>query len=144
MNTQETDSERRARHTREHKEKYERLAVWLGVPALLALIPFPALRVSHALADGDEHLNTLPLHVWDAKHGVELVALKQGTCKCCWQALPRTNENKRGEGVLGLVRNAIKRDREAGREPLQTRWSLSETVCVLKHVARYHLLKGES
>ena len=120
--------------SREHFEKYDALAHWLGWNALAALVPFPPERVRAALQAGDEHLNTLSLVSWDRKHGYEPDKLKPEVCSCCGQVKPVTA--RREAGVWGLVRAAIKRDREAGRTPLVTAWSLSDTVCVLKHVAK--------
>jgi hypothetical protein len=132
----ETNAEVRARQQHEHREKFESLAQWLGVESLKQLVPFPPSRIRAALAAGDEHLNTLPLVSWDGQHGLTPDERQHRICHCCKQSLPVRFVTP---GVWGLVRAAIRRDHEAGRTPLVKAWSLSDTVCVLKHVARYHV-----
>jgi hypothetical protein len=127
-------TDRREQQAREHFEKYDKLAQWLGVAELQALVPFSQERVNAALASGDEHLNTLSLAAWDRQHGtIPGEAAKR--CPCCHQVLPQEEQPR---GVWDLVRAAIKRDKTTGSLPLCNAWSLSDTVCVLKHVARYY------
>jgi hypothetical protein len=115
-----------------HERKYEALAQALGLDALKALVPFSAERIRQALAAGDQHLNTLPLASWDKCHGKETT--KPEKCCACGQYKPVKPETQ-VVGVWALYVANIKRGglREAGG------WSLSNTVCVLKHVARYHI-----
>lgn len=117
----------------EHFTKYDELARWLGIPALVALIPFSRERVAAALASGDEHLNTLPLRAWDDRHGTP--RQPAGTCKTCGRATPAVNPTG---GVLGLVRAALRRDVGGTGGRVSRAWSLCETVCVLKHVATHY------
>lgn len=102
----------------EHVQKYEQIAQSIGVDVLLPLLPRRAspARVKAALDSGDEHLNTIPLSCWDR--------------------------------AAGYVHREV-RDELHGPEnvptpaPLRGRsLSLAERVCVLKHVARYHLPFG--
>ena len=51
-----------------HREKYEALAHVVGIEDLKKIIFFHGTtpdRINKALAGGDEHLNTIPLRVWD-------------------------------------------------------------------------------
>lgn len=145
----ETREESRARQTREHVAKFEALAQWLGVDALKKLVPRSREQILGALAAGDEHLNMWGLQPWDNQHGVEPVLGENGwrtsnmpkTCRCCGQVIPVPPAD-RAAGVWGLVRAAIARDRAKGIAPsLVNGWSLSDTGCVLKHVARHHIAK---
>lgn len=99
----------------EHAQKYEQIAQSIGVGVLLALLPERATpaRVKAALGAGDEHLNTIPLSSWDMAAGY----------------------------VHREVRNELHGpDNVPTPAPLRGRsLSLAERVCVLKHVARYHL-----
>lgn len=117
----------------EHYAKQDRHARWLGLDAVRALVPFTREQIRAALDAGDVHLNTLPLHVWDKAHGEP--TKKPTPCDCCKQMRPREPSTL----MRGLVRQAVTRDVIAGREPLLRAWSLSDTVCVLKHVARYYI-----
>lgn len=123
------------RQAREHWERYDKIAKWLGWNNVRKLVPFSNEGVKLALANGDKHLNSLQLAAWDRQHGntpgKKLDAPK--VCQCCKQTLPPPDQTA---GMWGLVRAAIKRDKLAGREPLLTSWSLSDTVSTLKHVAR--------
>jgi hypothetical protein len=89
---------------RAHYENYEKIAQTLGVEMLKDLVPFSRERILHAINEGDEHLNSLPLKEWDRKHP----AIFEWAHR---RSLPR-------EAVC---------------------WVLCDTVCVLKHVARYHI-----
>jgi hypothetical protein len=122
-------TDRQEQQAREHAEKYDRIAEWLGRAAVESLIPFSDDRVSAALAAGDAHLNTLSLASWDGRHGQERA---RKVCSCCKQVLP---PEERAPGVLDLVRAAIRRARATDTVPLLTAWSLSDTVCVLKRAA---------
>lgn len=119
----------------QHEQKYEALAQRLGVKALAALVPFSRERIEAALAAGDEHLNTLPLSTWDARHGTEPGSVRL-YCGSCAQALPY--KPQLGEGVWGLVRRWIG-DGRSSEAPRRMWWSLSDTVCVLKHVATHYI-----
>lgn len=93
-----------------HEQKYDDLAQWLGVNLLQMLVPFSQEKVDYALTNRDECLNTLPLVCWDRKH------------------IP----------VFRLVRTAIHRDTAMGKGNKVAGWSLANSVCVLKHVARFY------
>ncbi len=107
--------------SQEHKEKYEAKAQWLGVQNLKNLLltesvsyeykfrkfgPITKENVKAAIERGDEHLNTIALVRWDARH----------------------------DAVVALVRKALK-----GGTIKTTSWSQCDSVCTLKHVAKYHL-----
>lgn len=115
-----------------HDEKYEAIAQWLGVHALAILVPFTADEIRTALASGDEHLNTLALSRWDRMHGAPVDTPTH--CRECGHVLPVPTAT----GVLALVRHT------RGHVPGTSGrlWSLSDSVCVLKHVARYHVARS--
>lgn len=52
----------------EHFEKYEAMAQAIGIDKLVNMVPFTQGEVRTALANGDTHLNSLPLRKWDAMH----------------------------------------------------------------------------
>ena len=132
-----------ARQRAEHEAKYQALADWLGESAVRALVPFSPEQVRDALRVGDVHLNTLPLPAWDRQHGYHPddnagrgFGLAVGVGKTCPTCGHVSAAPDRKAGVWGLVRAAIDRDRRHGDTPLIRAWSLSDTTCVLKHVAR--------
>lgn len=59
----------------EHTRKYEALAQRIGVDVLRALLVGHADRIRHALAAGDEHLNTINLAWWDSRAGLKSATL---------------------------------------------------------------------
>ena len=97
-----------------HEEKYERLAQRIGVDALRRILPSSPERIRAALAAGDEHLNTITLASWDRAAGL-LNPYRVHAEHCRLSFMPPW----RTEVAAGL--------------------SLAERVCVLKHVARFHL-----
>ena len=111
-----------------HEVKYEALAHRLGVAALVALIPATPERIRQALAAGDEHLNTIPLASWDRAADA-------------WTAIPKI--------VARTYAKRVKCPHCEGGVTLQyptpnvvwskVRLSFAERVCVLKHVAKFHL-----
>ena len=113
-----------------HAGTFERYAQWLGVDDLKALVPFSRERIVAALASGDEHLNTLPLRQWDKLHGYGGPSKAIGHCPQCSQVLPAPAHG----GVWALIGAALRRDGGGSMA-----WSVSDTVCVLKHVAKYHV-----
>lgn len=117
-----------------HEQKYDELARWLGIDALLKLVPFSYDAVQRALAEGDKHLNTLPLKRWDAQHGVPPGEVQR--CPTCKQVIAQQG---RDEGVWGLIRLRLRQERRHGGVRKRFAWSLSDTVCVLKHAAKFHL-----
>jgi len=52
----------------EHYAEYDRLAKLLGINALRSVIPATREQIEKALAEGDEHLNSIPLPLWDVCH----------------------------------------------------------------------------
>ena len=50
----------------EHAKKYDALARKIGIELVKALIPAKPERIRKALERGDDYLNTIPLHHWDA------------------------------------------------------------------------------
>jgi len=147
MATQETDSQRRARQTAEHVAKYDALAKTLGEEMLGAIV-LPLLpRCAEALKAGDEHLNTIPLATWDRLAGLDSDALGPKCCgKYCYTPYcpncgkqmrkPDSSKGRDDWPYAGLRETA--RGLPWSRKP---GLSLSERVCVLKHVAS-KLAKG--
>ena len=127
MRTRRTDSRRKggvtveARMKLEHREKYAKLAQTLGPDSLAGLVRDLVPRVREALAQGDEHLNSIPLDKW-----YEL-ALGRRT----QSMLPPT---------IGSQHWPHRELRDTAREP-SLPWhrtpglSLAERVCVLKFTA---------
>lgn len=115
----------------EHYDKYERLAQRLGVAALRDRVRTigPPSKLFAALR-ADEHLNSIPLAVWDRLALGEPKAITRhcATCQC----------RARQSWSPGWPGPELK---ESAREipwNAQPSLSLAERVCVLKHVARYH------
>ena len=49
-----------------HEEIYTRAINLLGgLDAIIPYMPFKLEKIQKALENGDKHLNTLPLHIWD-------------------------------------------------------------------------------
>jgi hypothetical protein len=97
----------------EHEKKYEAIAQQLGIEKLVAIVPASYQRVQDALKAGDEHLNTIPLCLWDKAAGKEQ-----------WKEFPTyTWQQPEVFRPMSL--------------------SHSERVCVLKHVAKFHLREPE-
>ena len=75
-----------------HSEIYTRaINACGGLDAVISYIPFSLEHIQKALADNDEHLNTLPLKTWDfgservrdlcyRKAGITYMSLSQGVC----------------------------------------------------------------
>ena len=120
-----------------HEKQYDALARWLGLEAVKALVPFNAEQIRAALATGDEHLNTLALAVWDSRHKKP----EPERCRCCGQQMSRKADTPAPQtGVWELYVAAATRDRAQGYDRrVPGGWSLSNTVCVLKHVAKYYV-----
>jgi len=113
----------------EYEARMEALAAKLGVAVLQRLIPVPVERVAAALAAGDEHLNTIPLGVWDRAAGV-LPVWSIEACPLCGTKRPRTS-GPNDWPYEDLRRTA--REEPWSREP---GLSLSDRTGVLKHVAK--------
>jgi len=115
----------------EHFTRYEALARRIGIDALRKIVPCPG-QVMPALAAGDEHLNTIPLGYWDKAAGMPS-ALERPKCPRCGQVIltrptpPARNPNRLSFAAPWLpeVANGL---------------SLSDRVCVLKHVATHHMV----
>lgn len=64
-----------------HAEYYSDIVDAIGGPSKVDL-PFSIARIKAALAAGDEHLNTLPLSMWDGRvsglHGASAALKKRG------------------------------------------------------------------
>lgn len=105
------------RQQREHDEKYARLVEVLGFDALVRLLPeLHHGRTWAGLVAGDRHLNQIPLAAWDRAAGCGLP--------------PRTLPGPRWPQP---ELRATARLEPWCRAP---QLSLSDRVCVLKHVAR--------
>lgn len=115
------DQELEERMKREHRAKYQSLAVTLGWDDLARLVPIGSERIDAALAAGDEHLNRFGNSPWDnAALGARHPAL------CFPPELWRSDWP-----AADLWRSA--RNLPWSRVPTL---SLSERVCALKYVAR--------
>lgn len=88
----------------DHFKKYQALAENIGIQRLAVLVPQPE-KIAECLKK-DEHLNNIPLHLWDKPHDVvKDLAKKYG---------------------------------------LTTGWSIADTCCLLKHVARYYVAENQA
>jgi len=96
----------------EHEKKYDKIAQRIGIEALKKCLPVSAESVKRALEAGDEHLNTIPLHLWDRAAGNR--SFHKGDIFLSWNE-PWTKDKARG-------------------------LSLAERVCTLKHVAKFYLV----
>lgn len=119
----ETRSELEARHKREHYEKYQALAEELDLAAMAELIPATRARIQAALDAGDEHLNTIPLALWDSAVGYTARRVKKA-CACC--------------GVTSLVEDTTRRDAPVWKLRNGRRLDVCYRLCVLKHVATHY------
>lgn len=100
----------------EHEKKYDKIAQRIGIEALKKCLPFSAKSVKRALEAGDEHLNTIPLPLWDKAAGnrPSPYPLHKGGIFLSWDE-PWTKDKARG-------------------------LSLAERVYILKHVAKFYLV----
>jgi hypothetical protein len=115
----------------EHEKKYGKLAKALGWDDVKALIPATIEEVKAALAAGDEHLNSIPLTRWDhAALGASRLLGKKEICPCCKQTV-RIMPPRHGCG--GKLKELFDRIKQGH--------SLSDGVCVLKHVAKVEAMK---
>lgn len=96
----------------EHEKKYDKIAQRIGIEALKKCLPFSAKSVKRALEAGDEHLNTIPLPLWDKAAGNR--PFHKGGIFLSWDE-PWTKDKARG-------------------------LSLAERVYILKHVAKFYLV----
>lgn len=106
---------------RSHREKYEALADVVGIEELKAIILAHNItpeKIGRALAEGDEHLNTIPMQVWDR------MALSTGEAD---RAAPK------GPPIRF----------EYPWTKLKEPQSLAMRVCMLKHVAKHYIAKKE-
>lgn len=102
----------------DHERKYEEIAQTCGIESLVRIVTSavePA-RIKAALAEGDQHLNTIPLHTWDG-----LALGYMSSRDVLW---PQRD--------LQATANVYPWNRRSS-------WSLCERVCVLKHVAKFHV-----
>ncbi len=139
------DRQREMQGRQDHYEKYEQLAQWLGIEALVELQPKDRKSIREALKD-DHHLNQWGNRLWDKQHGMEPkgTRAKPRECPHCHQTIKPELIQGSDDGVWGLFRRAKRDGRNlmpvgdtlSGITPRG--WSWSGTVSVLKHVARYH------
>ena len=62
--------ERENRMTKKHNEKYDKLIEQMGgLEKIIPFIPVSKETIQKALADGDEHLNSISLYKWDKAAG---------------------------------------------------------------------------
>lgn len=117
----------------EHETKYEKLAQFIGVESLKSIVHgfgIEPKRWAELLAE-DEHLNNVQLAKWDARDG-QVRSLVAG-------AIGRARQQMGGfepgfQGTFHVPHNP---------SGFKFSWSLGETVCLLKHVARFHVAKAE-
>lgn len=102
----------------EHYIKYEMLATKIGIEALKTILPCTKEQVQNAIAQNDLYLNTIPLYKWDRAAGVRSPHI--GPHDPQWPL----NSMSFNRPWLPKVASGL---------------SLAERVCVLKHVALYHL-----
>lgn len=107
-------------YSNDFEMRMDAIAYRVGVPALRRIIPFSRDQVKQALADGDEHLNSLPLAAWDRAAGAISV------------------------GYGGTLAGNFRFSWDHPWEPWKASGlSLSERVCVLKHVAIHYYANEE-
>lgn len=114
-----------------HFQEFDEKSRHFGIEKLIPYIPVSKARIEKALSEGDIHLNTIPLELWDAAAGF-------------WNPLGR------GLGAKPPVKTPTSCGKagtpEAMRAPAghifyrsNVANSLADRVCVLKHVARYYV-----
>ena len=106
---------------RSHREKYEALAYIVGIEDLKKIIFFHGItpdRINVALAEGDEHLNTIPMRVWDQ------MALSTGEAD---------SDAPKGPPIRF----------EYPWTKLRYPQSLAMRVCILKYVAKHHIARRQ-
>lgn len=54
----------------DHRKYYSSVVNGLGFEEVKKCIPFTLEQIKSALAKGDEHLNTLPIKLWDRESGI--------------------------------------------------------------------------
>jgi len=117
--------------SQEHFDKYEALAQRIGIDRLIDVMPVTAERVRRALDQGDEHLNSIPLRLWDQAVGYwepSYIKPKMQTCPTCGH-----------KHAVGFSQREFLR-----LEPFQDGpHSAAERVCLLKHVATHHYAGGD-
>ena len=101
----------------EHWEKYDNLVAHIGVESLIKKIDRLSnakTRIRKALAEGDEHLNTIPLHEWDRIGGITKNFNNKITLKwdSTWQKVSKVQ-------------------------------SAAQRICCLKHVAKNYYLEED-
>jgi hypothetical protein len=124
------DPKTEARMKREHYEKYEELAQKFKAYGIECRVPASKERILMAIEAGDEHLNSIPLVIWDRAASIEYRTSVQTpyrphcpTCGCAPSSPP----------VPELWRAFFHVTKDGKR----AFYSLAERVCLLKHVARY-------
>ncbi len=131
----------RALDMNEHQRKYDALARKLGWSLLIRLVPVPLERIRAVLDAGDEHLNSIPLKLWD---GAALDQRRDApwTVECPAYGCKHLNPEHTGVGEGSDW--PYSRLRETARSmpwSADPNLSLAERVCALKHVARVEALK---
>lgn len=137
----------RQRQTREHYEKYAKLAKTLGEDSIERLVAQLVPRCAAALAAGDEHLNTIQLGLWDkladvTPDGVTMCCGKRryadNFCPDCGKKLrkpaPPAEKELRDDWPYAQLRETARDDSKPWHKAPGL--SLAERVCVLKYTAR--------
>ena len=121
-------TEERQQMDQEHYNKYEGAARALGVAGLkqTVLCVASAEEIRRALT-ADKNLNNIPLGKWDNMH--ESVRHSMRNCsRAAW--LKHAYTLFKGYGDPEILSGKMRV------------WSLSDTVCTLKHVARYYIAEA--
>lgn len=127
----ETDTARRERQAQEHHDRMAKLAQELGFDKLRALVPVSIDRVRDALRKGDEHLNTIGLHLWD-RAAVRSSTFEPPTARTGFYPSLGIGFLQGKDEPYATLRASARGEPWCAKPGL----SLSERVCVLKHVAR--------
>lgn len=114
-----------ARTTREHFEKYSRLANLIGIEYLKSLVPADRDTLLTAFQK-DRHLNNIPLQKWDGPY------FERGKVEVCCEC---GQKKQKKHDPHFPVREMMARAKVS--------MSIADRVCVLKHVAVYHILECE-
>jgi hypothetical protein len=105
-------AEENAKAEREHFDKYDAIAKQIGINRLIALVPKAAskVKIQSALMQGDRHLNTIQLILWDNQH-VPVMALARGFGIKAWALCETVCVLKH------VARHYIAEDREIPPDP---------------------------
>lgn len=130
------DAQMEARMKAEHAAKYRALLARVGPQAIRELVEPLAARARAALDCGDEHLNGIPLHVWDR---LALGPEPQRPPPCPHCGHRPSVDALRSSPSLGAADWPYRELRATARTGPWSKapgLSLAERVCLLKYAAR--------